>query len=72
MGPLSFCKDDIYIAYFYETFPDEKVTFHKGDLFDGKVLVKVMFNAPFLNLKGPISNTNGSALIYFTKSFRVI
>ena len=30
------------------------VTFHKGELFGRKGLVKVTFNSPFLNLKGPI------------------
>ena len=40
-----------------KTFPAEKVTFHKIDLFDWKGLVKVTFNLPFLNLKCPISKT---------------
>ena len=35
----------------------QNVTFHKGDLFGWKGLVKVTFSSPFLNLKGPISKT---------------
>ena len=41
----------------YKTFPSEKVTFQKGDLFSWKGLVKVTFHLPSLNLKGPISKT---------------
>ena len=52
MEPLRFSKIDLY-----KTFTPEKVTFHKGDIFGTKGLVKVNFNSPFLNLKGHISKT---------------
>ena len=49
MGPLRFSKDDLY-----KTFPTENVNFHNDDLFGFEGLVKVIFDSPFLNLKGPI------------------
>ena len=52
MCPLIYGKGDIY-----KTFPAEKVTYHKGDLFNLNGLVKMSFNSPSLNLKGPISKT---------------
>ena len=52
MGPLIFGKCDLY-----KTFPAEKVTYHKGDLFNLKGLLKLNFNSPSLNLKSPISKT---------------
>ena len=39
MGPLRFSKGDLY-----KTFPAEKVTLYKGELFSWKGLVKVTFN----------------------------
>ena len=52
MGPLRFSKCDLS-----KTFPAEKVTFHNGDFFNSKGLVKVTFNSPFPNLVGPIPKT---------------
>ena len=52
MGPLRLIRADLY-----KTFTAEKVSFHKGDLFDWKGLVTMTFNSPFLNLTGPISKT---------------
>ena len=48
MGPLRLITGGIYKAF---------RTFYKGDLLGWKCLVKVSFDSPFLNLKGPISNT---------------
>ena len=47
MGPLRFSKCDLYKTI---TFPAEK-----GTILVWKGLVKVTFDLPFLNLKGPIS-----------------
>ena len=58
MGPLRCCEGELY-----KTFSAVKVTFHKGDLFGWKGLVKVTFNSPFLNLKVPISKTFKLGLI---------
>ena len=52
MGPLRIGKCDSY-----KTFPAEKVSFHKSELFGWKGLVDGTFNSSFLNLKDPIPKT---------------
>ena len=52
MGPLRFRKGDLYKTF-------KRITSKKGhpsydDLFGWKGLVKITFNSPFLNFKGPI------------------
>ena len=41
------------LTFYCNTFPAEKVTSHKGDLFCWKDLVKVTFKLVFLNLPIP-------------------
>ena len=56
MWPLMFSKGDLYKT-FTRPFQVENLTFHKGDLFGWKGVLKVTFTSSFLNLKVPISKT---------------
>ena len=52
MGPLRLSKCDLY-----KTFPISFQLKRSHFIFGQKGLVKVAFNSPFRNLKGPISKT---------------
>ena len=51
MVSLGFSKGELYMNFLVE-----KVSFHKGDPFGWKGLVKVTLNSLLLNLKDPISS----------------